>query len=417
MRIPTTLGLAIFGVAMCSCGSHGAAVRAPQSAGRTSAPTPTTELPAMPTTFDLDAIDAYLSAQVEQGKFTGLSLAIMRHGEIVFAKGYGLRSIEDAAPVEPDTPFAIGSVTKELTCAAALLLQEDGKLDVNDKVARYYPNLTRAEDITLLDLLHHISGYRDYAPLDFMTPRFLEDVDTEKVVTEWASRPLDFEPRARLSYSNTGYLLVGRVIERVSGSPLRDVMKERIFDKLGMRHTQLKDGPPPANAAKGYFPFALGDPEPARREGAGWMQAAGGVWSTPTDLLVWDLALADGKLLAPSSYAIMTSPGVLSDGRTTDYGCGLAISRQHHETVLAHTGEVNGYLAFNAIVPRTRSGVVALTNDNSADLGAVGRGVTKLLLEEEDAAATRIPVAGPPPRDEALALFHQMQANQVDILR
>jgi len=124
--------------------------------------------PRLPDAFDLKAIDKFLAATLQQNGAAGLSVAIVKDGRVVFAKGYGQRSLEDGRPVETDTLFAIGSVTKQFTCACILLLAEKGKLSVQDKVAKYYPNLTRAKDITLLDLMNHVSGYPDYYPLDFV---------------------------------------------------------------------------------------------------------------------------------------------------------------------------------------------------------------------------------------------------------
>ena len=118
--------------------------------------------PKLPDTFDLQAIDTFLTAHAARADCVGLSVAIVKDGEIVLAKGYGKRSLADQRPVEPDTLFAIGSVSKQFVCAAVLLLAEDGKLSVHDPVAKYYPGLTRAKDITLHDLMNHVSGYPDY---------------------------------------------------------------------------------------------------------------------------------------------------------------------------------------------------------------------------------------------------------------
>src|SRR5262249_29473061 len=167
-----------------------------------------------PRTFDVATIDAYVKAQVRQQGFPGISLAIVRDGKLVLAKGYGHRSIEDQAPVEPDTMFAIGSVTKQFACAAILLLAEDGRLSVDDKVGKYYPGLTYADRITLYDLMTHVSGYADYYPLDFVDRRLARPIEEDALLAEYAGTRLDFEPGERWSYSNTGYVLLGRVIKK-----------------------------------------------------------------------------------------------------------------------------------------------------------------------------------------------------------
>ncbi len=252
-----------------------------------------------PKTFDLKAIDAYVAAQVREQGFPGLSLTIVREGKVVLAKGYGKRSLEDETPVEPQTAFAVGSVTKQFTSACILLLAEDGKLSVDDKVAKYYPNLTSAGEISLYDLMAHTSGYADYYPLDFVDRRLREPIVEDALLAEYAGAELDFEPGARWSYSNTGYTLLGRVVEKASGQPMGQFLKERVLDPLGMTHSAFEPGSDLKGRRKGYTSFALGPLEPAVPEAKGWLGAAGGLWSTGPDLARWDLALMGERVLKP----------------------------------------------------------------------------------------------------------------------
>ena len=284
-------------------------------------PTPTPDDP--PKTFALEAIDAYLKAQVGESGYPGLSLAIVREGKIVFAKGYGKRSLEDGDPVEPDTMFAVGSVTKQFACACILLLAEEGKLSVDDKVAKYYPALTSAGKITLYDLMTHTSGYPDFYPLDFVDRRLVKSIREDALLARYAGAKLDFEPGTRWSYSNTGYVLLGRVVEKVSGKPFRQFLKERILDPLGMKHSAIEPGSDVGARARGYTSFALGPLEPAVPEADGWLCAAGGLWASASDLARWDLALMEGRLLNPASFRLMTTSRVLSNFKLTGYGCGL----------------------------------------------------------------------------------------------
>src|SRR5262249_8578583 len=160
---------------------------------------------------------------------------------------------------------------------------------------------------------------------------------------------------ARWSYSNTGYVLLGAVVEKVSRKPFGRFLTERILDPLGMKHSAFEPGPDRTERVRGYTAFALGPAEPAVPEARGWLHAAGGLWASAPDLARWDLALMDGKLLKPASYRLMTTPRRLTSGKTKDYGCGLNIVRLDGETVLTHGGAVSGFQAFNAMVPRTRS--------------------------------------------------------------
>src|SRR5207302_1862880 len=170
------------------------------------------------------------------------------------------------------------------------------KLSLDRKVAADYPSLTRANDITLLDLFQHVSGYPDFYPLDFVDRRMQRDIAPDALIAQYASGKLDFAPGTRWSYSNTGYIIAGRMVERAAGVPIRQLFEERLFTPAGLVHTAYVPPDSPA-LATGYTSFALGDPERAAREPEGWLYTAGGLYSTATDLLHWDLALIESKVL------------------------------------------------------------------------------------------------------------------------
>jgi D-alanyl-D-alanine carboxypeptidase len=395
MRLPPRLVLAVLTLAA-----------APAPSLRAEAPEP-------PRTFDVKAVDEYLAAQVRAKGFTGLSVAVMRDGKVVLARGYGKASLKGGEPVTTGTLFAAGSVTKQFTCACVLLLAEEGKLSVHDKVAKYYAGLTRADDITLYDLMTHASGYPDYYPLDFVDRRMEKAIAPDDLIRKYAGGKLDFEPGTRWSYSNTGYVILGRVVEKVSGKPFGEFLEERILKPLGMADTAFEPKPGRKGLATGYTAFALGDPEPATPEADGWVHAAGALWTTPSDLLKWDLALAEGKVLKPESSRLMTEPRKLADGRVRDYGCGLAVGRREGEAVWRHGGAVSGFLTFNAVVPRTKSGLALMTNCDHLDAAALNTDLLTLLLRagagEPDVPAVR----GPSAKEAALDLLRQLQAGEV----
>ncbi len=172
-----------------------------------------TKIVDVPKTLDLAAIDAYVAAQAHDKGYAGLALTIVRDGKIVLAKGYGKRLLETGAAVEPETRFAIGSVTKQFTCACILLLAEDGKLSINDKVAQYEPKLTRAGDITLYDLMTHLSGYPDYYPLDFVDRRLLKPI---LIGRSWRSMPA---ASLILSQASAGHIVIRGTRFLVMSSP------------------------------------------------------------------------------------------------------------------------------------------------------------------------------------------------------
>jgi D-alanyl-D-alanine carboxypeptidase len=371
--------------------------------------------PTLPSKFDVKGIDTFLEQQVRAGGYVGMSVAIVRDGKVVLAKGYGKRSLTPEEPVETTTMFAAGSVTKQFTAACVLLLAEQGKLSVRDPVARWYPELTRAKEITLYDLMTHASGYTDYYPLDFVDRRMEKAIDPDQLLKEYAGTKLDFEPGRRWSYSNTGFVLLGRIVEKVSGKPFGEFLAERILKPLGMGHTVFdpKDGQPAI--AQGYTGFALGPPEPSKREAPGWIRAAGALYTTPSDLAKWDVALVSGKVLKPESYLLMTTPRELADGRFKDYGCGIGVSRRRGETVLRHSGAVSGFLTYNAALPRTKSAVVLMANDERQDLADVFDPLFELLMKAQEPPARDVPeVKGPPAKVAALDLFRELQSGKIN---
>jgi len=363
--------------------------------------------------IDLVALDKELAGLVAERGLAGASVAIMDNGQVLLARGYGKASLVSGEPVTPETMFNIGSVTKQFTTASILLLAQDGKLSVDDKVAKYYPSLTDAGNITLLDLMGHLSGYPDYYPLDFVDERLLKTASADEIIQRYATGKLDFPPRSRYSYSNTGFIILGRVVEKVSGQPFGEFVKRRILVPLRMTHTAFLPAPGTAGFATGYISFGLSPLEPAMHEVKDWLYAAGGLASTPSDLARWDLALVEGRVLGPKYYKIMTTPQMLADGRTTRYGCGIGVrTTPEGETILAHSGAVSGFLAENYIIPRTKSAVVVLLN--SEESGAMNALHAKLVsaLVPENAGVPK--VAGPPALDAAKAMFRSLQAGQVD---
>lgn len=357
-------------------------------------------------------LDRYVAAIVEAQHAVGVTVGVMHQGQVIFAKGYGTANVAAKTPVAPDTLFAIGSVTKQFTCAVALQLQQEGKLSFDDPVAKYAPALTRAADITVRDLAGMVSGYRDYYPLDFVDRPMAAARPSAAIITEFASRPLDFAPRSRYSYSNTGYLLLGRIVELAGGEPFAAALERRLIAPLGLRHTRYEPARGGPGMAEGYTPLGLGPVEPAIPEGAGWIGAAGGLWSTPTDLLAWDLALMDGKVLAPASWAVMTTPRTLTDGRSSGYGCGQSIRDRGPVLVVQHGGGVSGFGSRNAFIPASRSGVAVIANVDWAGgvLDAIESAVLAKLMPAADAPV----VTGPRATEVALQLLAQIRAGGVD---
>lgn len=345
-------------------------------------------------------------AQFRRGG-VGLSVAVVKGGRTVFRRGFGTTAVTDGAPVDEHTRFAIGSITKQFTAACVLLLAEDGKLAPTDAVARWYPELTKATDITLLDLMNHVSGYPDYYPLDYVDARMREPIEPDELLRRYAGGALDFAPRTRWSYSNTGYVLLGRIVEKVSGQPFGAFLRARILEPLEMNDTLYEPTGSEPSLARGHVSFALGEPEPCTPEGRGWIGAAGAMWSSADDLAKWFAASMAGRLLSPESQASMTSPRTLTDGRLVDYGCGIAIGVIGERRSWGHDGAVDGFRASSLAIPSLGTAVVVLAN-----LDAGAGDLSKTLLELATAGAapqSPIDVRGPAVTDVISACFRAMQ--------
>ena len=355
-------------------------------------------------------IDSVVRRAVAEKGIVGLSVGVMQNGRVILAKGYGVRDRETKDTVTPRTMFAIGSVTKQFTCSLLLMLAEEHRLSLTDPVAKYYPRLTRAKDITLIDLGGHLSGYRDYYPLDFVDREMQKSQPADAIIDEYATRPLDFEPRSRYSYSNTGFLILGGVIAKASGEPYAKFLSDRILTPLKLTRTEFEPAARP-DMAKGYTSFGLSEPISVEPEAAGWAGAAGAIWSTPSDLLTWDLALIDHKLISQDSYKVMVTPQRLTDGRSIGYGCGEGINDRGPAVVLSHGGAVSGFVASNTVIPATHSAVVLLSNTDFSPIGALNQElVAKLMPKSPDVPA----VVGRTALDAATKFLTELERGTVD---
>ena len=358
-------------------------------------------------------LDSIIRHAVADKHLVGLSVGVMQDGKIVLAKGYGVKTLGTTDSVTPRTMFAIGSVTKQFTCSALMMLAEEKKLSLADPVSKYFPKLTRAKDITLLDLGGHLSGYRDYYPLDFVDNEMQKPATADAIIEEYATRPLDFEPRSRYSYSNTGFLILGRVIEKTSGQPFGEFITKRLFTPLSLTRTAYEPAWSATNdMAKGYSSFGLAPPIPVPPEAQGWAGAAGAIWSTPTDLLNWDRALVEHKLISASSYATMTTARRLTDGRSSGYGCGEGVNDRAQAITLSHGGAVSGFVAQNTVIPATKSAVVMLANTDFAAIGALNQELIAKLMPQVDIPLVR----GIAAIDAARALLTGLEKGNVDRL-
>lgn len=370
-------------------------------------------------TLPPDQRTAIDKAAVEILRSTGapsVSIAVVTDGRVAYTRALGFAQIDPPRPATPEMRYAIGSISKQFTAAAILLLAEEGKLSLDDKVARWLPTLTRANEVSVRQLLSMTAGYQDYWPQDYVFEQMLHPIAGQGVLDQWARKPLDFEPGTRWQYSNTNYIAAGLIVEKISGMSLVDFLHQRVFDPLHMTTVFDTDRAalPPQDAAR-YVRYALGPLRPAVKEGPGWLFAAGELAMTAHDLALWDVSLIDQTVLKPASYRALETEVRLNDGAPSRYALGLQIATSPEgRRSLTHGGEISGFSARNTVYPDDRAAVAVLCNFDTTD--AAERIATKtasIILP-----APKRPAAAQPVDDAALRktkqVFAALQHGQID---
>jgi D-alanyl-D-alanine carboxypeptidase len=256
-------------------------------------------------------------------------------------------------------------------------------------VSRYYPDLTRANEITIRELLSHTSGYEDYAPQDYMIPEWTKPIDSDGILDPWAKKPLNFDPGTRWQYSNTNYVLAGKIFEKATGQSLLPFLQERIFQPLGM--TSASDCEDRTRGdATAYTRYALGPPRPAAREAKVWYFAAGELCMSASDLARWDIAFLQKRILSAKSHDEFTRETKLKDGKPTRYALGLGVGDLHGTPMISHSGEVSGFLAINRVFPAKDVGAIVLSNQGGVNLiGPLSQNIALLMIEPHPASSTK----------------------------
>jgi D-alanyl-D-alanine carboxypeptidase len=360
-------------------------------------------------TGEIDKIDKAVADALSKSGAPSASVAVVRDGEIVFAKAYGLRDVAQHAAAAPETRYRIASVSKQFTAAAILMLADDGKLSLDDEVSRYLPALAGVNHVTLRQALTHTAGYEEFWGVDFLPGLMTHAIPPDAIAKQWGTAPLDFPPGSKFSYSNTGYVVLGRVAERVSGQPLGAFLKARVFAPLHMTSADDFDGRPLGQAdAIGYSRAALGPPREAPLPAAGWTFGAGELAMTVSDLARWDISVADRSLMSPAAYKAQGTAVKLADGSPTGYGLGIFIDTVSGHRRLRHNGELPGFWTENRIYPDDRAAIVVSVNASygSSPHVVIANTIERLL----------IPAADTPPSPFAVTrkLYGQIAAGALD---
>jgi D-alanyl-D-alanine carboxypeptidase len=354
-----------------------------------------------------EKVDATVRQALTTTGIPSASIAIVQDGAIAYLQAYGVGRIDPHTPAQPSMRYSIGSISKQFTAAAVLLLAEQGKLSLDDPVSRFVPNLTRGNEVTIRELLSHTSGYQDYWPQDYVPPFMLQSITADKILDRWARKSLDFDPGTEWQYSNTNFVIAGLIVEKASGEPLLQFLTEHIFAPLGMKSVMnIDQNRLTETDATGYLRYALGPPRLAPKEGKGWLFAAGELAMPAEDLAKWDISMINQSVLQPSSYAQMERETVLKNGVGTGYGLGVDVREESGQRAIEHGGEVSGFTAHNIVFPEARKAVVVLVNEDSVGASSdIARKISDLLFREADAGKQE---------DQSREIFASLQQGKID---
>ncbi|MBN2146582.1 MAG: serine hydrolase [Anaerolineales bacterium] len=293
----------------------------------------------------------------------GAAVIVMKGGQVLLRKGYGLANLELGVPVEPHMVFRLGSITKQFTAVCILMLLEQGKLSLQDDLTLFLPDYpTQGRKITIEHLLTHTSGIKSYTDMPEWLPLWRKDMSLQELIAIFKDQPLEFEPGERFLYNNSGYILLGAIIEQVSGMPYAEFVQKQIFDRLGMAHSLYDD---PVRLVPGRVAGYTSTPDGFANSPYLSMSqpyAAGSLASCVDDLVRWDAAQYTAELMRPETLGLAFQSAKLSDGSPTGYGFGWGISEYEGHLFIEHGGGINGFSCGGVRVPDFQVYVAVLTN-------------------------------------------------------
>lgn len=328
----------------------------------------------------VESVDAYVRESMAKRHVPGASVAVVKDGKVLLAKGYGLANVELGVPATDQTVYQLASVTKTFTATAVMLLVGDGKLKLDDKMSAHLTDLPAAwKEVTVRQLLNHTSGIKSYTSVKDFDKMMRKDFAPREILDLVAKEPLEFPSGEKWQYSNTGYFLLGMVVEQASGKSFGEFLAERIFRPLGMSRTRVND---------------LRAVIPGRAQGYEWDGkelkngeyvsptqpfSAGALVSTVADLVKWDAALADGKVLDGPTLEKMWIPTPLKEGEAS-YGFGWAVTKVAGRREVAHGGGIPGFSTEIARFLDDRLTLIVLTNLEGGHAGEMARKIAGLVV-------------------------------------
>lgn len=319
---------------------------------------------------ELSDVRAFLDGTFPDDR-PGASVLVARGGEIIHRSAHGLANVELGVPITVDTVFRIGSITKQFTAGAIMLLEQRGQLSVEDPIDKFLPDYpTNGHVITVEHLLTHTSGIRSYTGMPgYMGNPVRADLSTAELIDVFDNEPMEFAPGELWNYNNSGYVLLGAIIEAVSGQTYEEFIADNIATPLELERTFYGGPKIIPNRAAGYV-----QTDDERLENAAYLSmtqphAAGSLLSTTGDLFAWHRALSGGEFIHDESFARMIRPYALNDGETYPYGYGLGLARLRGREIIAHGGGINGFTCFALWLPEDDIYVAVLTNRESFSPG------------------------------------------------
>ncbi len=353
-------------------------------------------------------IDRIAEQVIELRGIPSASIAVVQDGKLVYTHAYGMAHLDPVIKATPEMRYSIGSVSKQFTAAAILILQEQGKLKLDDVVGKYVPGLTRGNEVTIRQILSHTSGYQDYWPEDYLMTPMMKPETAQQILDTWAKKPLDFEPGTQWQYSNTNYVIAGLIVEKVSGEKLMAFLGEHIFHPLGMKSVWNSDESKLTTTdATAYIRSALGPLRTAPKEGRGWMFAAGELAMTPHDLALWDQSMIAETVLKPESYKAMFTEIKTKDGKGTHYGLGVQLRDNNGRREIEHGGEVTGFVSDNAVLVDDGVAVAVTTNHMEGGAGQIAQLIVDAVAGNKNQKAAE---------KQALEIYRGLQKGEIDRL-
>ena len=337
-------------------------------------------------------IDRIVAEGIDQKKVASYAVAIVKDGALVLARGYGMADLENDVPASAETVYRLGSITKQFTALAIMQLAERGKLSVDDELTKFLPDYpTAGHKVTVHHLLNHTSGIKSYTSVKSFFKLIRQDLSHDELLALFKNEPFDFEPGTKWLYDNSGYYLLGMVIEKASGQRYAEYLEEHAFRPLGMSATRYGDMRPIIrHRAMGYKVSngQLINDDFMSMDAPG---AAGALVSNVLDLIKWHQALETGNLLSSASFEAMYRPTKLADGSVRPYGYGWGLGEMNGHRKLSHGGGINGFSTMIARYPADRLAVIVLSNTAGANVGGVESRIAKLLFGVEDQPVADLP--------------------------